>query len=85
MVSFGALLFAIYIYDLNLCLSWKVSKFADDTKLGIYANGQESVKALRRDLAAIREWSTDWQMPFSLDKCHVLYVAQPTKRRTILA
>ena len=60
--------------DLDLGLSSKVSKFADDTKLGINAANPESVRALQRDLAAIREWSTVWQMPFNLDKCHVLHV-----------
>ena len=70
----GPLLFVIYINDLDLGLSSKVSKFPDDTKLGINASNPESVRALQRDLAAIGEWSTVWQMPFNLDKCHVLHV-----------
>ena len=70
----GPLLFVTYINDLDLGLSSKVSKFADDTKLGINAANPESVRALQRDLAAIGEWSTVWQMPFNLDKCHVLHV-----------
>ena len=65
---------SIYINDLDLSLSSKVSKFADDTKLGINAANPESVRALQRDLAAIGEWSTVWQMPFNLEKCHVLHV-----------
>ena len=63
-----------YINDLDLGLSSKVSKFADDTKLGINAANPESVRSLQRDLAAIGEWSTVWQMPFNLEKCHVLHV-----------
>ena len=70
----GPLLFVIYIIDLDLGLSSKVSKFADDTKLGINAANPESVRALQRDLAAIGKWSTVWQMPFNLKKCHVLHV-----------
>ena len=81
-VSFGVpqgsvlwpLLFVIYINDLDLDLSSKVFKFADDTKLGINAANPESVRALQRDLASIGEWSTVWQMPFNLDKCQVLHV-----------
>ena len=69
----GPLLFVIYINYLGLGLSSKVSKFADDTKLGINAANPESVRALQRDLAGIGEWSTVWQMPFNLDKCHVLH------------
>ena len=70
----GPLLFVIYINYLDLGLSSKVSKFADDTKLGINAANPESVRALQTDLAAILEWSTVWQMPFNLEKCHVLHV-----------
>ena len=51
-----------------------MSKFAGDTKLGINAANPESVRDLQRDLAAILEWSTVWQMPFNLEKCHVLHV-----------
>ena len=58
----GRLLFVIYINDLNLGLFSKVSKFTDDTKLGINAANPESVRALHRDLAAIGEWSTVWQI-----------------------
>ena len=53
----GPLLFVIYINDLDLGPSSKVSKFADDTKLGIKAANPESVRLLQRDLAAIGEWS----------------------------
>ena len=59
---------------MDLGLSNKVYKFADDTKLGINAANPESVRALQRDLATIGEWSIVWQMPFNLDKCQVLHV-----------
>ena len=39
-------------------------------KAGINAANSESV----RDLATIGEWSMVWQMPFNLDKCHVLHL-----------
>ena len=55
-------------------LSNKVSKFADDTKLGIDAANSKSVRGLQRHLAAIGEWSTVWQILFKLDKCNVLHV-----------
>ena len=70
----GLLLLVIYINELDLGLSNKVSKFADNTKLEINAANPESVRAPQRDLAAIGESSTVWQMPFNLDKCHVLHV-----------
>ena len=46
----GPLLFVIYINDLNLTLSSKVSKFAANTKLGINAANLESVSALQHVL-----------------------------------
>ena len=69
----GPLLFLIYINDLDNGLISRVSKFADDTKLGTNAADPEAVRNLQRDLAAISEWSNVWQMPFNLDKCHVLH------------
>ena len=70
----GPFLFVIHINDLDFGLSSKVSKFADDTKLGINAANPESVRALQSDLAAIGDWSMVWQMPLNLEKCHVLHV-----------
>ena len=69
----GPLLFLIYINNIDNGLISRVSKFADDTKLGINAADPEAVKNLQRDLAAIGELSNVWQMPFYLDKCHVLH------------
>lgn len=70
----GPLLFLIYINDLDVDLVSKVSKFADDTKLGINAADPNSILELRQDLVKIGEWSEKWQMPFNTDKCHVLHV-----------
>lgn len=70
----GPLLFLIYINDLDTDLVSRVSKFADDTKLGINAADPASVEALRRDLVKIGDWSGRWQMPFNANKCHVLHV-----------
>ena len=69
----GPFLFLFYINDLDSGLISRVSKFSDDTKLGINAADPEAVRNLQRDLAVIGEWSNVWQMPFNLDKCHVLY------------
>ena len=42
----GPLLFIIYINDLDLGLVSKISKFADDTKMGINADSDAAVKQL---------------------------------------
>ena len=85
-----SLLFVIYIDDLDLGLSSKVSKFADDTKLGINGANLVSMRALQRDLAVIGEWSTVWQMSFNLDKeiqilptCICLHVGTANQEKKI--
>jgi len=70
----GPLLFLIYINDLDCDLISKVSKFADDTKLGINAADPSMIAGLQRDLDRIGDWSERWLMPFNSDKCHVLHV-----------
>ena len=67
----GDLLFVIYINDLDLGLSSKGHKFADDAKLGVDAVDPESVNS--RNLEDIGEWATVWQIPFNLYKCNVLH------------
>ena len=72
----GPLLFIIYINDLDLGLLSKISKFADDAKIGINASNKSAVKQLQEDLNRLGEWSRKWQMPFNLDKCKVMHVGQ---------
>ena len=70
----GPLLFIIYINDIDTGIFSRLSKFADDTKLGIDATDPSAVAELRRDLARIGDWSVQWQMPFNLGKCKVMHV-----------
>ena len=70
----GPLLFIIYINDLDLGLVSKISKFADDTKMGINADSDAAVKQLQEDLRKVGEWSKKWQMPFNLDKCKIMHI-----------
>ena len=51
----GPLLFVIYINDLDDGLVSKVSKFADDTKLGSNVSQLIGVQALREDLRKLGE------------------------------
>merc|ERR1711911_503815 len=70
----GPLLFIIYINDLDLGLTSKINKFADDTKIGINAGNNSAVIELQRDLEKIGEWSERWLMPFNVDKCKVMHI-----------
>lgn len=78
----GPLLFLIYINDIDISLVTRISKFADDTKLGVDAANGEEVEELRRDLGLIGEWSDRWQMPFNTGKCSVLHVGRANVRTT---
>lgn len=82
----GPLLFVIYINDLDVGLISKVSKFADDTKIGINAADPSAVRELQGDLAKIGEWSDKWQMPFNVEKCSVLHAGSrnPEANYTLL-
>ena len=75
----GPLLFIIYINDLDLGLVSKISKFADDTKMGINADSDAAVKQLQEDLRKVGEWSKKWQMPFNLDKCKIMHIGHNNK------
>ena len=72
----GPLLFIIYINDLDVGLVSRVSKFADDTKIGINAANPEAIRQLQCDLGKIGEWSEKWQMPFNVGKCTVLHAGR---------
>ena len=73
--------FIIYINDLDLGLVSKISKFADDTKMGINADTDAAVKQLQDDLRKVGEWSKKWQMPFNLDKCKLMHIGHKNKMK----
>ena len=60
------------VLDANLVS--KISKFADDTKLGGKVDTVQDRLQIQQDLANIVEWSKKWQMPFNLEKCKVMHV-----------
>ena len=76
----GPLLFIIYINDIDIGLLSKVSKFADDTKLGANVSSPEGVQQLQSDLQKLGEWSEKWQMPFNLAKCKVMHIGHSNPR-----
>ena len=70
----GPLLFIIYINDIDIGLTSKIAKFADDTKLGIDGSSDIAVVHLQDDLKKLGEWSEKWQMPFNVGKCKVMHI-----------
>ncbi|WP_435362535.1 reverse transcriptase domain-containing protein, partial [Klebsiella pneumoniae] len=70
----GPVLFLIYIDDIDEGLCCKISKFADDTKIGNRADTPEYRQMIQRDLDKLFNWGQTWQMDFNIDKCKVLNI-----------
>ena len=68
----GPLLFLIYINDLPLCISPTMRLFADDCFLYCRINSPVDCQNIQKDLDALTKWEKDWQMSFSVDKCHII-------------
>ena len=70
----GPLLFLIYINDIDFGVSSKISKFADDTKLGGKALTIGDCESIQKDLDNLNNWSEKWLLKFNKDKCKIMHV-----------
>ena len=62
----GAVLFIVFIDDIDEGIRSNVLKFADDPKLIARVGSEEDRERLRQDLIELFKWSEDWQMLFNL-------------------
>jgi len=70
----GALLFLVYINDLDTGLINELLKFADDTKVfGKVTDGSES-ESIQEDLNRLVNWADRWKMEFNVKKCKLMHV-----------
>lgn len=76
----GPLLFIIYINDIDVGITNRIAKFADDSKLGGSVNTATGIESLRADLRKVGEWSEKWLMPFNLEKCKVMHIGHANQR-----
>ena len=79
----GPLLFIIFINDIDAAIDTihcALFKFADDTKGVRCVNSEADALKLQQDLDNLFSWSTEWQMLFNLDKCHVLHLGNNNLR-----
>ena len=67
-------LFIIYINDIDEGLNNFISKFADYTKIGNSIITDRDRMSLQEDLRKISKWSKRWEMPFNVNKCHILQI-----------
>ena len=75
----GPTLFRIFINDIDTAAEVSgavIKKFADDTKCSMVVQTQEDQQQFQAMLDRLGEWSSDWQMQFNVDKCHVLHVGK---------
>ena len=71
----GPLLFIIFINDLDMVAAAAdlLSKFADDTKVGVYVRGPEDRDRLQSALNNLVAWADLWGMKFNVAKCKVMH------------
>ena len=50
----------------------KLSKFADDTKLGGKVDRRGGGEEIQESIDTCMDWAKDWQMEFNLSECKVL-------------
>eukprot|EP00061_Rhincodon_typus_P016063 g44079.t1 len=61
-------LFLIYINDLEMGVEGKISKFADNTKLGRIVDCEDYAVRLQKDVDKLTKWADTWQMNFNTKK-----------------
>ncbi len=51
-----------------------IPKFADNGKIGNSIVTDSDGMRLQQDLRRVSEWSERWEMPFNVNKCHILQI-----------
>jgi hypothetical protein len=70
----GPLLFVLYVNELPSLMKSRVKLFADDTKLWRSIKSNQDAQLLQDDVSTLIEWSGDWLLKLSIDKCKKLSV-----------
>ena len=74
--ALGPVLFLIFINDFPDNIRSSVRLFADDRVLYRNIKSLTDCQILPDDLNSLAQWETDWQMKFSVAKCHPMRVTR---------
>jgi hypothetical protein len=77
----GPLLFLTFINDLPTGIASKLRLFADDCLMYRTIANTSDTTDLQQDLDRLHQWSSNWQMQFNTDKCHLMRF---TLRRNVI-
>ena len=77
----GPPLFIIYINDIDDYVGGRISKFADDTKIGRVVNSEAECLGLQEDIDGMVIWADKWQMEFIPEKCEVMHFGRSNLTR----
>ena len=69
----GAVLFSIFITNINSGIECTLSKFVHDTRLYGAVDKLEGWDAIWRDLYSLEQWAQESLMRFNKSKCKVLH------------
>jgi len=77
----GPLLFLLYVNDLPDWIINSMRLFADDVKIWVKLDRDDSSWKLQRDLYKLCDWSDSWLLKFKIEKCKVLHAGHnlPTR------
>ena len=78
----GALLFLIYINDMDLDIVNELLKFADDTKIFGRVEDEFDMDRLQKNLDMIISWSDKWKMEFNVKKCKLMHMGRNNRTTT---
>ena len=72
----GALLFLVYINDLDTGLINELLKFADDTKVFGKVTDGSAKESIQEDLNRLVNWADRWTMEFNVKKRKLVHVGK---------
>ena len=79
----GPLLFILFINDLTDVVNYcSVKLYADDAKLYLSFDRDETPDHLKDDLAAVAEWADTWQLTIAFHKCYVMHLGHSNPKTT---